>query len=82
MPETRIIETVYGVGGYDSTKPNNNIIEQKTAEISDEQLADETEAKKITIGKVATAIDNNFTASQAKILKMIFGRLIKKGLLP
>ena len=36
MSEIRIVETVYGVGGYDPTKPNNNIIGQVTAEISDE----------------------------------------------
>ena len=37
MPET-IVSTTYGLGGYDPSKPNNNIIEQITAEISDEQL--------------------------------------------
>jgi len=41
MPETRIVETTYGKGGYDPTKPNNNIIEKVTAEVSDEQLAQE-----------------------------------------
>ena len=41
MPETRIVSTTYGIGGYDPTLPNNNIIEQVTAEISDEQLYQE-----------------------------------------
>lgn len=41
MPETRVVETVYGLGGYEPTKPNNNIVEQKTAEVSDEQLYQE-----------------------------------------
>ncbi len=38
MSEQRVVETVYNLGGYDSSKPNNNIIEQVTAGISDEQL--------------------------------------------
>ena len=28
--------TVYGVGGYDPSKPNNNIIEQYEVEVPDE----------------------------------------------
>ena len=51
-------------------------------EVSDEQLADEAEAKEITIEKAAAAIDAAFTAKQATILKRIFSRLIKKGYLP
>ena len=41
MPETRIVSTTYGIGGYDPTLTNNNIIEHVTAEISDEQLYQE-----------------------------------------
>ena len=81
MPETRIIETVYGVGGYDSTKPNNNIIEQKTAEISDEQLANEAEAN--ALANAAQLIDAITNLAGAKLfLKRLVVRLIKKGLLP
>ncbi len=38
MPETRIVSIIYGEGGYDPTKPNNNVIEEKTKEFSDEEL--------------------------------------------
>ena len=41
MPETRVVEVVYGLGGYDPTKPNNNIIEEITKEIPDEELYQE-----------------------------------------
>jgi hypothetical protein len=27
--------TIYGIGGYDSTKPNNNIVEQYEVDIPD-----------------------------------------------
>ena len=45
MSEERIVSTTYGLGGYDPSKPNNNITEQITEIISDEQLAEEAEAK-------------------------------------
>ena len=81
MPETRVIQTVYGVGGYDPTKPNNNIIEQVTAEISDEQLAEEAEQK--ALAKADELIDAITNLAGAKIfLKRLCARLIKKGLLP
>ena len=38
MPETKIVSTGYGVGGHDTTKPNNNIIEQVTKVVSDAEL--------------------------------------------
>lgn len=41
MSETRVIETTYGEGGYDPSKPSNNVAEQITAVISDEQLYQE-----------------------------------------
>ncbi|KKM03638.1 hypothetical protein LCGC14_1772470, partial [marine sediment metagenome] len=43
MSETRVVKIKYGIGGYDTTKPNNNVVEEITEEISDEQLADEAE---------------------------------------
>lgn len=33
---SKVITTVYGVGGYDASKPNNNVVSQTVAE----QLAD------------------------------------------
>ena len=47
MPETRVVETTYGIGGYDPTLPNNNIVEEITAEISDAQLYQEELAAKM-----------------------------------
>ena len=41
MPETRIIEVTYGLGGYDPTKPLNNVIDTKTRVVSDEELYQE-----------------------------------------
>jgi hypothetical protein len=32
---TTIKHTTYGIGGYDPTKPNNNIIEQYEVEVPD-----------------------------------------------
>ena len=81
MPETRIVSTTYGLGGYDPTKPNNNIIEQITAEISDEQLADEAEEK--ALANADQLIDAITNLAEAKVfLKRLCARLIKKGLLP
>ena len=81
MPETRIVSTTYGVGGYDPTKPNNNIIEQITAVISDAQLADETEEK--ALAKAGQLIDAITNLADAKVfLKRLCARLIKKGVLP
>ena len=81
MPETRIIQTIYGVGGYDPTKPNNNIIEQVTAEIFDEQLADEAEEK--ALAKADQLIDAITNLAQAKIfLKRLCARLIRNNVLP
>jgi len=81
MPETRIVEIVYGKGGYDPTKPHNNIIEEITAEISDEQLANEAEEK--ALAKVDELIDQIDSLAKAKtFLKRLCSRLLKKGYLP
>jgi len=80
MPETRVIQTVYGVGGYDSTKPNYNIIGEITAEISDEQLADEAEGR--ALAKADELIDAITNLAEAKMfLKRLYKRLILKRLL-
>ena len=81
MPETRVISTVYGLGGYDPYKPNSNIVEEVTAEISDEQLVEESEVK--ILAKIDDLIDQIGNLNQAKaFLKRLCARLIKKGLLP
>jgi len=73
MPETRVIQTVYGIGGYDPTKPNKNIIEEVTAVISDEQLAEEAEAKEVQL--IIERLPNTG-------INKAWKRLISKGLLP
>ena len=81
MPEKRVVRIVYGLGGYDPTKPNNNIIEEITTEISNEQLADEAEEKALAgIDKLIDGISN--LAEAKMFLKRLCNRLIKKGLLP
>ena len=77
MPETRIISTTYGLGGYDPTKPNNNIIEEVTRIVSDAELADEAEEK--ALAKADVLIDAAFTGKQAAFLKRLCKRLILKG---
>ena len=59
-----------------------NELPSGTYEVSDEELANEAEERELTIEKLASAIDNNFTAKQAVILKRVFARLIKRGYLP
>lgn len=81
MPETRVIKKVYGIGGYDTTKPNNNIIEQITTEITDEELAEEVET--LALEKANKLIDQIDSLAKAKVfLKRLCARLIRKGLLP
>ena len=81
MSATRVVQVVFGLGGYDPTKPNNNIIEEETAEISDEQLADEAEGN--ALAKAGDLIDAISNLAEAKVfLRRLTSRLIKRGLLP
>lgn len=81
MPETRVVSVTYGEGGFDPTKPKNNIIEQVTAVISDDELAQEAESKALTKADALIGAITNLT--DAKIfLKRLVARLIRKGLLP
>jgi len=81
MPEIRIVETVYGVGGYDPSKPSNNIIKVVTAEISDEQLADE--AERDALARADELIDAINNLAGAKLfLKRLCKRLVKNNVLP
>jgi|TARA_Y100000310_G_scaffold81946_1_gene78567 hypothetical protein len=72
MPETRYAR-VFIDGVEQSSEPY---------ELSDNEIADETESKEITVTKLTQAIDDAFSAKQATVLKRVFGRLLKKGLLP
>ena len=83
MPEKRVIETIYGVGGYDPTKPNNNIIEQVTAVISDAQLAIEAaEAETKAANDQAMVAYKNFAslslAQRNTVLKALLGDFISR----
>lgn len=75
MPETRYVR------GFKA----GVLVEEIPYEVSDEQLADEAEAKDINdIIKTILAMDwKTFTKEQlATILQKVCKRLIKKGLLP
>jgi len=81
MPEARVVLRTYGLGGYDSTRPNNNLVEEITAEISDEQLAEEAEQK--AMEKAEDLIDSITNLADAKVfLKRLVRRLIKNSSLP
>lgn len=95
MPETRIVSTTYGVGGFDPTKPNNNIVEERTKVISDAELAEEAEIR--TLAKADQLYDaviaeinaaTNLTQAKAAmkdlcvLTRRVCIKLINKGLLP
>lgn len=81
MPETRVVSRIYGLGGYDPSKPNSNVIEEVAAIIPDEQLADEAEGR--ALAKAGQLVDAITNLAEAKVfLKRLVDRLIKKGLLP
>ena len=80
MSETRIAEIVYGLGGFDPTKPNNNVIDTKTRIVSDEELAEETDQKDL-LAKIAL-ISGLTHAQLAIVVERIAKRLVNKGLLP
>ncbi len=72
MPETRYVKEF-----------TNGVL---TAEIPwlvfDEQLSDEAEQAEVAWDKLSDTLDDTFSAQQALILKKVFGRLFKNGLLP
>lgn len=72
MPETRVVEQVFRDG---------TLIEEITAVISDEQLAEEAETK--VLAQVDTLIDQIDSLPKARVfLKRLCKRLVTKGLLP
>jgi hypothetical protein len=62
----RIKEIVYGVGGYDETKPKNNVIE--TVYYSDDELAELEAAEQKAAEKAALLKKLGITAEEAKLL--------------
>ncbi len=81
MPETRIVSRTYGLGGYNPTKPNNNLVEQLTAIIPDEQLVNEAEERALAKADELISAISNLVDAKA-FLRRLCARLIKKGLLP
>ena len=73
MPETRIVETAFGLGGYDPTKPNNNIVEEIIVEVSDEELHQEELDKEMndTHIQLFRALDNWDSLSAAQIKQIV-----------
>ena len=64
---TKQIKTVvYGVGGYDESKPNNNVIE--TEYYTDAELAEQAEAETKATAKAALLAQLGITEEQAKLL--------------
>jgi hypothetical protein len=57
---TKILETLYGVGGWDNTKPNNNVVSQTVAELQ----AD---------GSWAISDENGTRTATAEELVLIYG---------
>ena len=84
MPENRKVATAYGVGGYDPTKPNNNIIEEVTKVISDEELAIEAvEQETAAANDQALVAYKNYNklspAAKDIILKGLLGDFISRN---
>ena len=62
----QIKSVIYGIGGYDETKPDNNIIE--TVYYSDEELA-QLEAEAAKAAEKAALLERlGITADEAKLL--------------
>ena len=62
----KIKSIIYGLGGYDETKPNNNVTE--TIYYTDEELAIEAEAEAKATAKAALLAQLGITEEQAKLL--------------
>ena len=83
MPKTRYNKRyIYPKHLFPAEKTlENAIVEEIPYEVSDEELADEAEAK--AMAKADELIDQITTLAGAKLfLKRLCGRLIKKGYLP
>ena len=80
MSETRIVEIVYGLGGFDPTKPNSNVVETETKVFSDAELAEEADQKDL-LAKI-DLISTLTHAQLAVVVERMAKRLVNKGLLP
>jgi hypothetical protein len=63
---TQIKSVIYGLGGYDESKPNNNIIE--TEYYTDAELAELAEEEAKATAKAALLTQLGITEEQAKLL--------------
>ena len=71
MPETR----------YTEIYKNGKLVDKEPYQVSDEQLADEAEAREIQ--QIKDTLEQTWTTAQAAaILKKLIRRLLKKGILP
>ena len=61
-----IKEVVYGIGGFDSSKPNNNLIE--TIYYTEAELTQIAEAEAKATAKAALLAQLGITEEQAKLL--------------
>jgi hypothetical protein len=57
---------VYGIGGFDESKPNNNLVE--TIYYTDEELAVQAEAEAKATAKAALLAQLGITEEQARLL--------------
>ena len=64
--DKKIKSVVYGIGGYDDTKPNNNVI--KTEYYTDVELAAQAEAEARATAKAALLEQLGITEEQARLL--------------
>lgn len=62
----KIKEIIYGIGGFDESKPNNNVIE--TIYYTTAELAEIAEAEEKAQAKAQLLAQLNITEEQAKLL--------------
>lgn len=62
----KIKSIVYGLGGYDESKPNNNVIE--TEYYSDQELSEQTEAEAKATARAEILDRLGLSADEAAIL--------------
>jgi hypothetical protein len=62
----QIKSVVYGEGGYNETKPDNNIVSYEY--YTDEELAEQAEAEAKATAKAALLAQLGITEEQAKLL--------------
>jgi len=83
MAELRVVAITYGLGGYDPTKPNNNIVGQETRLVADAELSVEAaEAETAQANDQALVAYQgwaNLTLAQKdRVLKTLLGDFISR----